>query len=59
MHAHVLRLLTYVQSGVFEFESEGRKVIVGKGDTLAFEPNQPHGVICLEAGVVMGFFTLA
>ncbi len=40
MHSHIHRQLTYVQSGVFEFESEGTKVRVGKGDTLAFEPNQ-------------------
>ncbi len=33
--------------------------MVGKGDTLAFEPNQQHGVICIEAGVVMDFFTPA
>ena len=59
MHSHVHHQLTYVQSGVFEFESEGEKVMVGKGDTLAFEPNQQHGVTCIEAGVVMDFFTPA
>ena len=58
-HSHVHRQLTYVQSGVFEFESEGLRQRVVAGDTLAFEPNQKHGVICLEAGVVLDFFTPA
>jgi quercetin dioxygenase-like cupin family protein len=59
MHSHVHRQLSYVQSGVFEFESEGNKQRVVAGDTLAFEPNQKHGVTCLQAGVVLDFFTPA
>lgn len=57
LHTHVHRQLSYVQSGVFEFECEGAKHKVGKGDTLAFEPNQQHGVVCLEEGVILDFFT--
>lgn len=59
MHSHMHRQLSYIQSGVFEFESEGNKLCVSAGDTLAFEPNQKHGVTCLEEGVVLDFFTPA
>ncbi len=57
LHSHPHRQVTYIQSGVFEFESEGEKLVCNAGDSLAFEPNVEHGVVCLQKGVVLDFFT--
>ena len=38
-------------------EWRGKPVIVGPGDSLVFEPNQPHGTLCLETGILVDVFT--
>lgn len=59
IHQHIHRQLSCIKSGVFEFEVEGTKIRVKAGDTLAFEPNEKHGVTCIESGVILDFFTPA
>jgi len=57
IHTHPHTQCTYVRSGLFKFTVDGKDVIVGPGDTLCFEPNVPHGTLCLEKGVLLDAFT--
>ena len=57
VHSHIHRQCTYVVSGVFEFEIDGVKQVVKTGDGLYMEPNVPHGVVCLEAGLLIDTFS--
>ena len=57
VHSHLHRQCTYVVSGVFEFEIDGVKQVVNTGDGLYMEPNVPHGVVCLEAGLLIDTFS--
>ncbi len=57
VHSHPHTQCTYVCSGAFTFTVGGRDFTVRKGDTLAFAPNEPHGCICREAGVLIDVFT--
>ncbi len=57
VHSHPHVQSSYIRSGRFCFEVEGEKVEVATGDTLAFPPNQPHGMTCLEDGIALDIFT--
>ena len=57
IHSHPHTQITYVASGVFEFEIEGEKNIVKKGDAMLKQDNAKHGVVCLEDGTLVDFFT--
>ena len=57
IHAHPHEQITYVLKGKFEFNIDGKKQVIEPGDTTFLEPNVPHGVVCLEAGVLLDIFT--
>jgi len=57
VHAHVHHQCSYVVSGVFEFTINGETKIVKAGDALYMEPDIPHGVKCLEAGLLIDTFS--
>ena len=57
LHSHPHLQITYVADGVFEFEIDGEKKIVKKGDTMLKRDNVEHGCICLEKGLLVDFFT--
>ena len=57
VHTHPHTQCTYVRSGLFKFTIEDKAVIVGPGDSLVFESNQPHGTLCLEEGILVDVFT--
>lgn len=57
MHHHPHTQCSYVVSGAFEFTIGGVKKVVRAGDTLYKLPNVEHGCVCLEAGVLLDFFT--
>ena len=54
-HRHVQA--TFVQSGRFRFSLDRRAVEVGPGETVTMEADQPHGVVCLQAGVLIDSFS--
>ena len=56
LHHHPHTQITYVASGAFEFEIDGVKNIVRKGDTLLKTNDVVHGCVCLEAGVLLDIF---
>ncbi len=57
LHAHYHSQATYVASGSFEVEIEGKKQIVSAGDSFYVAPDLSHGVLCLEAGVLLDGFS--
>ena len=57
VHSHPHEQISYVLSGAFEFEIGGVKEVVKAGDSTYKQPNIPHGAKCLEAGVLLDFFT--
>lgn len=57
LHSHPHEQISYVVSGAFEFDIGGVKKVVRAGDTTFKQPNIVHGAKCLEAGVLLDFFT--
>ncbi len=58
-HSHPHEQISYVQSGRFIFESGEEKEEAGPGDSLLVASQMVHGVICLQAGIILDFFTPA
>lgn len=56
LHHHVHTQASYVASGVFEAEVNGVKQVLTAGDTFFVEPKLVHGVVCLEAGLLVDVF---
>lgn len=57
LHQHIHVQISYVESGVFEVEIEGVKSILEQGDTFFVPSNLWHGVVCLQAGVLIDTFS--
>jgi quercetin dioxygenase-like cupin family protein len=57
VHTHPHEQITYVLSGKFEFNVDGEKVLLQKGDSAYKQPNIPHGAVCIEKGVLLDIFT--
>lgn len=57
MHSHPHTQITYVVSGRFRFTIGQETREVGPGDTLLKQNGVPHGCVCLEAGILVDFFT--
>ncbi|MCI8886969.1 MAG: cupin domain-containing protein [Hungatella sp.] len=56
LHHHPHTQITYIVSGVFEFEIDGEKRIVKAGDTMLKLDGVVHGCVCLKAGVLLDIF---
>lgn len=59
VHAHHHSQSTYVESGRFEVYIDGKKQVLGAGDSFYVEPHLDHGAICLEPGVLIDTFSPA
>ena len=57
MHRHPHEQVSYVLSGSFEYEVEGKKYILHKGDSYYVAPNENHGATALEDAVILDIFT--
>ena len=57
LHHHPHTQATYVIEGAFEFEVDGHKDIVRKGDVLLKRNGIEHGCVCLEEGILLDIFT--
>lgn len=57
IHQHPHTQTTYIVSGLFEFTIGGDTRLLKAGDGCYFEPNQPHGCICLEKGSLIDVFS--
>ncbi len=57
LHHHFHSQASFVHSGSFEVEIEGKKMILSSGDGFYIPPNSTHGVVCLEAGILIDSFS--
>src|SRR4051812_2372920 len=57
VHSHRHVQISYVESGRFEVEISGEKKILSAGDVFYIPPYLLHGVLCLEAGVLVDAFS--
>lgn len=57
IHEHPHTQVTYVESGVFETIIDGEKQVLKTGDGFYVPPGTLHGVVCLEAGVLIDVFS--
>lgn len=57
LHQHYHTQITHIESGVFEVEIGAEKKILMAGDAFYIPPNVMHGVVCLEAGVLIDAFS--
>lgn len=57
VHVHPHEQVSYILSGSFEYEVNGQKYILHKGDSYYVAPNEPHGAIALEDAVILDIFT--
>ena len=57
VHTHPHEQISYTLSGKFEFNVDGKKVVLETGDSTFTQPDIPHGVVCLEEGILLDFFT--
>lgn len=57
LHSHPHTQITYIVSGRFHFTIGDETRDVGPGDTLLKEDGVVHGCTCLEAGVLLDFFS--
>ena len=58
-HHHPHRQATYVESGTFRVELDGRVRVLQPGDGFFAPPDVEHGVVALEPGVLVDVFTPA
>lgn len=57
LHQHPNVQVTNIESGIFEVEISGNKQILNAGDVFHVPSNALHGVVCLEAGVLIDVFS--
>ena len=55
-HQHPHVQISYVESGVFDVEIGEDKKRLKKGDTFYASSNIWHGVVCIEAGILIDTF---
>jgi len=57
LHSHPHKQITYVVEGRYEFTLGDEKRIINKGDTVFIPGGEIHGVVCIEKGLLLDFFT--
>lgn len=56
-HSHPHVQTAYIASGKFEVTIAGQTQILEEGDAFFAEPNIEHGLVCLEAGIIIDNFS--
>lgn len=56
LHQHYHSQISHVQGGVFEVQIGGKKKILKDGDGFYASSNVVHGVVCMEAGMLVDVF---
>lgn len=57
IHSHFHEQSSFVISGCFEVNIEGKKELINAGDTFYVKSNLLHGVVALEKSVILDVFT--
>lgn len=55
-HQHIHTQCSYLLSGKFEVTIDGQTEILTASDSFYVPPTSQHGVVCLEAGVLLDAF---
>ena len=58
-HTHRHTQTSYIAKGKFEFTVGQEKKVVSYGDGVYIPSQVPHGVVCLEEGVIVDVFAPA
>ena len=56
-HEHFHSQATYVASGKFELNIGGKVQVLGPGDGYYVAPDELHGCVCLEEGILIDVFS--
>lgn len=56
-HRHPHEQVSYVLSGSFAYEVEGKQYILHRGDSYYVAPGELHGATALEDAVILDIFT--
>ena len=56
-HQHESEQITYIMEGALEFELEGRRLVVRKGEVLHIPSNVPHRAVALEDTLDLDIFS--
>ena len=58
LHFHPHEQVSYIANGSFEFNLNGNKRIVKKGDSIYIPSNEPHNALALEEdSIIVDIFT--
>jgi quercetin dioxygenase-like cupin family protein len=57
LHQHVHVQQTYIESGVFAVTIDGQEQVLRAGEGFNVPSNLWHGVVCLEAGMLLDAFS--
>lgn len=58
VHSHLHEQVSYVSSGSFEFNLDGDRQIVKRGDSIYIPSNTPHGAFAIEdESIIIDVFT--
>ena len=57
LHSHYHTQISYVDSGSFRVEIDGKTQILNKGDVFYVAPDLVHGAVCLKAGMLIDVFS--
>ena|SRR5665647_539417 len=57
VHQHYHTQITYIEKGVFEVNINDKKKVLWAGSSFYVPPDAPHGVRCLETGVLIDMFS--
>jgi quercetin dioxygenase-like cupin family protein len=57
LHQHHHTQITHIESGKFEVEIAGEKMVLKQDDAFYVPPNAIHGAVCLEPGVLIDIFS--
>ncbi|MDA3614996.1 cupin domain-containing protein [Polluticaenibacter yanchengensis] len=56
LHSHEHTQISYIESGVFKVTIGDKESVLKQGDGFYAPPNVVHGVVCLEAGILVDSF---
>lgn len=57
IHQHPHTQITYIEKGTFEVTINNEKKVLHAGSSFIIPTSAPHGVLCLEAGVLIDSFS--
>lgn len=58
-HSHHHRQVSYIASGAFEVEIDGKKQVLRAGDSFYVPPDVEHGAVALEDSTIIDVFNPA